>query len=65
MAMYENLGRTMKPYQALKIACDDCSHQVTWSYADAIDRLGPHASPSEIRARLVCSLCGGPARIWI
>jgi hypothetical protein len=65
MAMFETLQRTMQPRDRLKIRCDACGHQVDWSKAEALDRMGSDAAPFDIRRRLVCSLCGGPAQIWV
>jgi hypothetical protein len=67
MTMFQNLRRMMPGKGTLKIECEPCGHQVTWSQDQAFRRLGPDATPSEIRRRLVCGECGAPhrARVWI
>ena len=66
MTMFQNLGRMMGEGATLKIECEACGHETTWSRATAFKRLGPDASPSDIRRRLACR-CGaaGRARVWI
>ena len=67
MTMFQNLRRMLAEAATLKIACDGCGHEATWTAAQAFQRLGPDAAPAEIRRRLVCGSCGRPgrARIWI
>jgi hypothetical protein len=52
---------------ALKIRCDACGHAATWTRDEAIARLGPGASPYEVRRKLLCGRCGtaGWVSVWI
>jgi hypothetical protein len=65
--MFQNLHRSLRRDQTLKIACEGCDHQTIWTASEAFARLGPDATPFEIRRRLGCSACGhkGRARFWI
>lgn len=67
MTMFQNLHRMMSGAATLKLACDGCGHEATWTTRQAIDRLGGDATPADIRRRLVCSDCGqaGRVRVWI
>jgi hypothetical protein len=67
MTMFQNLHRMMNGAQTLKIECEGCQRRATWSRDEAFRRLGPDATPSDIRRRLVCGGCGtaGWVRVWI
>jgi DNA-directed RNA polymerase subunit RPC12/RpoP len=67
MTMFQNLRRMMPERSTLKIECEPCGHQATWSQDQAFRRLGPDATPFEIRRRLRCDECGvrGRSRVWI
>ena len=67
MTMFQTLHRMMANAATLKIACEACGHEATWTSAQAFKRLGPDAAPFDIRRRLVCSACGraGRAKVWI
>jgi hypothetical protein len=67
MTMFQNLHRSMAPSATLKIACEGCGRRSTWTRAQAVAKLGPDATPADIRRRLSCSACGsgGRTRIWI
>lgn len=67
MQMFQNLRRTMKPGDRLKIQCEACDHRATLTQDDAVSRCGPDATPMEIRRRAQCRSCGagGRARVWI
>lgn len=64
--MFQTLHRMMNGAATLKITCA-CGHAVTWTSAQAFARLGPDATPFEIRQRLACTVCGrtGHARACI
>lgn len=64
--MFQNLHRTMRPYQLLKVQCA-CQHRAVFNRAQAAATFGPDATPMDIRDRATCSACGarGQARIWI
>lgn len=67
MTMFQTLHRMMGGAATLKIACEACGHQATWTSDQAIGRLGPDAIPVDIRRRLKCGSCGvvGRSRVWI
>lgn len=67
MTMFQNLHRMLANAHTLKIACEACGHEATWTSAQAVQRLGPDAMPFDIRRRLVCSCCGraGRSKVWI
>ena len=67
MALFENLLRTLRPDQTLKLECGHCRHRVEWSRHEAIERLGPGATPASIRRRVCCGHCGetGDVDVWI
>jgi hypothetical protein len=67
MTMFQTLHRMMTGAATLKIACEGCGHEATWTAAQAFDRLGAGATPADIRRRLICRSCGRPgrARVWI
>ena len=67
MTMFQNLRRMMASAATLKIGCEGCGHEATWTSAQALQRLGPDAMPFDIRRRLVCGSCGrtGRSRVWI
>jgi hypothetical protein len=67
MTMFQNLHRMLANAHTLKITCEGCGHEVTWTAAQAFQRLGPDAMPFDIRRRLSCSSCGvrGRSRVWI
>lgn len=65
MTMFQNLHRSLARGATLKIACAGCGRTAAWSQGEAFRRLGPDATPADVRRRLVCRACGGPARVWI
>jgi hypothetical protein len=67
MTMFQNLQRMMGEAATLKLECDACGRQATWTRHQAMTRLGPDAAPFDIRRRLACEACGvrGRARVWI
>ncbi len=67
MTMFQTLHRMMTGAATLKIACDGCGHQATWTAHQAFERLGPDATPFDIRRRLICGAGGraGRAKVWI
>jgi len=67
MTMFQNLHRMMDGSATLKIRCEACDHRATWTRDAAFRRLGPDATPFDIRRRLVCAGCGvaGWAHVWI
>jgi hypothetical protein len=67
MTMFQTLRRRMGGSETLKITCEACGHEVTWTQAHAFRVLGPDATPFEIRRRLACSACGrtGRVHVWI
>lgn len=67
MTMFQNLNRMMGQGGSLKIECEPCGRRATWSQEEAFKRLGPDATPPDIRRRLVCGDCGiaGRAHVWI
>jgi ribosomal protein S27E len=54
MTMFQNLRRMMSGAATLKITCEACGHEATWTGAQAFQRLA-------------CALCGawGRAHVWI
>jgi hypothetical protein len=60
MTMFQNLNRSMTGGETLKIACEVCPHRVSWTRTEAIARLGPEATPYDLRRRLTCGVCGAP-----
>ncbi|MBI1200353.1 MAG: hypothetical protein GC203_21040 [Phenylobacterium sp.] len=56
--MFQTLARTMEPGARLRIHCGGCGHTAAWSRGTAFARLGPDATPADVRRRLVCSRCG-------
>ncbi len=67
MTMFQTLRRMLANTTTLKMACEACGHRASWTRAQAFSRLGPDATPFEIRRRLTCSGCGQTDRIrvWI
>lgn len=67
MMMFQTLHRVMKPTDTLKIRCEGCGHGADWPQRLAFQRIGPDATPSEVRRRLRCSQCGESVhlRTWI
>ena len=67
MTMFQTLHRMMGGAATLKMSCEKCGYEATWTSAQAKHRLGPDATPMECRRRLVCSRCGvvGQVRVWI
>jgi hypothetical protein len=67
MTMFQNLRRMMGGAATLKISCEACGHEATWTSAEAFQRLGGDATPRDCRRRLACSGCGhrGRAHVWI
>lgn len=65
--MFQTLHRMMAGSATLKIECEACRRRTTWSQDEAFKRLGPDATPYDVRRRLVCGGCGtaGWARVWI
>ena len=65
--MFQTLARTMHPHDTLRIACEGCGRSAGWTRTEAFQRLGPDATPADIRWRLRCDGCGekGKARVWI
>lgn len=65
--MFQNLHRTMKASDQLKIRCEACAHLATWSLEEAKARCGPDATPMDIRRRAKCRGCGAEGRVavWI
>lgn len=63
--LFQNLHRSLRPDQVLKAQCEGCDRRVTFDRPEAVRLFGSDATPMEIRARLVCRVCGGSARIWI
>jgi hypothetical protein len=56
--MFQNLHRSLPLTGVLKIACEGCRHQTAWPRALAMEKLGPDATPADIRGRLRCAICG-------
>jgi hypothetical protein len=68
MLMFQTLTRVMRsPADTLKIACEACGRRTVWTRDEAFERLGPGATPYDVRARLRCSACGAARRAhaWI
>ena len=67
MTMFQNLHRSLAPSQTLNFECAGCGRLGAWTRAEAVAKLGPDATPADIRRRLVCNLCGatGRAMVWI
>ena len=67
MTMFQNLRRMMSGAATLKISCEACGHEATWTCAQAFQRLGGDATPLDCRRLLACSACGrrGRAHVWI
>lgn len=66
MTMFQNLNRSMAQGDTLKIECEPCERRATWTKAEACRRLGPDATPYDVRRRLACAACGAtPSRVWI
>jgi hypothetical protein len=67
MTMFQNLRRMMSGAATLKITCEACGHEATWTGAQAFQRLGGDATPLHCRRRLACAACGvrGRAHVWI
>ena len=67
MTMFQILHRMMSGAATLNITCEGCGHEATWTCAQALKRLGPDATPFDVRRKLRCSGCGraGRARTWI
>jgi hypothetical protein len=67
MTMFQNLHRSMRPSQTLKIQCEACDHLVTLAASEAKRLCGPDATPMDIRRRARCKACRaeGRARVWI
>lgn len=55
----------MRAGQTLKLSCEPCERRAALSYADAVATFGPDATPMDIRAKAVCKVCGGKAKVWI
>ena len=67
MTMFQTLHRSMAPSQTLKVQCEVCRHLASLSAAEAKTTFGPDATPSDIRRRARCKVCGasGRVRVWI
>lgn len=67
MTMFQTLHRMLGGAATLKMTCQKCAHEATWTSAQALQRLGPDATPMDCRRRLRCSACGvtGRVRVWI
>lgn len=67
MTMFQNLRRSMRRTDTLKLACEACGHEVALRYDAATQRFGDSATPSDVRRRAICSGCGErqALRIWI
>jgi hypothetical protein len=67
MTMFQNLRRMMGGAATLKITCEACGHEATWTGALAFKQLGGDATPLDCRRRLACAECGarGRAHVWI
>jgi hypothetical protein len=67
MQMFQNLERSMKPGETLKVLCEPCGRRTTWTRTEAIKHCGPDATPADLRWRLTCGGCGvsGRAKVWI
>lgn len=65
--MFQTLHRMMGGAATLKMSCEKCGHEASWTSAQAKQRVGPDATPMDCRRRLVCASCGakGRARVWI
>jgi hypothetical protein len=56
--MFQNLHRMLRGGRTLDLTCGACGHSVRWGPGIAFQRLGPDATPFEVRRKLVCSRCG-------
>jgi hypothetical protein len=66
MMMFQTLHRVMAPADTLKVVCDGCEHAAEWPQAIAFARMGPDATPADVRRRLRCGQCGvADAKVWI
>ncbi|CAN7660123.1 hypothetical protein LJR225_005250 [Phenylobacterium sp. LjRoot225] len=66
MMMFQTLQRVMSPADTLKMECGRCGHAAEWPQATALRRIGPDATPAEVRRRLRCGKCGaGDVKAWI
>jgi hypothetical protein len=67
MTMFQNLERSLRQGQTLKLECEACGHSAAWPQREAIAKLGPDAAPYEIRRKVRCGRCGDGARVrvWI
>lgn len=66
--MFETLSRMMTASsQTLKLRCQVCGRRAEWSRQRALATFGLHASPFDVRRRLVCKSCGARGRpdAWI
>lgn len=67
MTMFQNLRRSMRPYDTLKIECETCAHRVRLTPAQARASFGADATPMSIRNQSACPNCGAgqPMKVWI
>lgn len=67
MTMFQNLHRSMRPYDSLKLTCEVCERQVRFSEAQARACFGAEATPQSIRKLSRCPNCGaeGRMKVWI
>lgn len=67
MTMFQNLHRTLKPDDTLKLKCGRCGHQREWPANDAMRIYGGDAAPYDIDRVSKCGSCGEKRRIsiWI
>ena len=67
MTMFQTLHRMMGGATTLKMRCEKCGHEATWTAAQAMKRLGSGATPMDCRRRLICTSCGVSSRVqvWI
>ncbi len=62
MTMFQNLSRSMRYHDTLKIECE-CGHKAEFSHKDAVQVFGGDATPADIRRRLRCTQCKQVGRV--
>lgn len=63
--MFQNLHRMLHSGRMLQIACGACGHAAAWPSEEALRKLGPDATPMEVRRRLICGRCGAVDQVRV
>lgn len=67
MTMFQNLHRSMRSFDTLKLQCEGCDRLTRFTAVEARACFGADATPQVIRRQSRCPACGaeGQMKVWI